>query len=220
MSINSHTNNGLSPASLASLDLALEGHPAKVKARVQQLVIKRGIDPADPIWEIVIALDILRVLIEDGPKEWRSLFEQFTGELEVWSASNRQTLAALERELTAFEGFAEHTEALEVRLREVSALCAELKELLARVEDTNDGFSQQVGELRAIAIRQNQQLRTLTKNVKELQQRLDRPAFLRRGNWISSVAVLLVGAIVLVTCMAYWVDRPKIIKTDQTTNCC
>ena len=96
-----HSTQQLDLEAEASLDLALEGKSPEVKARVRNLVLKRRIHSTDPLWEIIIALDILRALIEDGPREWEALFQSFQGELDAWTSSNLQTLIALVDEAEA-----------------------------------------------------------------------------------------------------------------------
>lgn len=219
----------LKPEAETSLDRALEGKPPEVKARVRHLVMKRGIDPSDPVWELLIALDILRVLIEDGPRQWETRFQRFQDELEAWTSSHLQTLTALAQESAAIQQLSQDSEQMSAVMQTLAfqgeALSQQLQdsrdslaEVLAAWEAIISQLAHQQQERQALAAKQQEQLITLGKAIQQLNQRLDRPSFLQQTSWrgiVLAVAVaytLVFSAISLTTLVLYLRDRPLLLE--------
>ncbi len=229
MSPDWHGKQALKLEAEASLDLALEGKSPEVKARVRHLVMKRGIDPSDPVWELLIALDILRVLIEDGPHQWETCFQSFQDELEAWTSSHLQTLTALAQESEAIQQLAQDSEQMGAVMQ---TLTFQSETLSQQLQDSRDSLAQvlaaweavisqlarQQQERQALAAKQQEKLATLGKAIQQLNQRLDRPSFLQQTSWrgiVLAVAVaytLVFSAISLTTLVLYLRDRPLLLE--------
>lgn len=226
---NRHSTQQLDLEAEASLDLALEGKSPEVKACVRNLVLKRRIHSTDPLWEIIIALDILRALIEDGPREWEGLFQSFQGELDAWTSSNLQMLTALADEAEALQRLIQSSEQISVAMQTLAlqkeasnqqvqdstessaGLLSEWREIVSQLKH------QQV-ERQTITTTQKEQLGILVKAVQQLNRKLDRPLFLRQTSWkgiilvVAVVYTLVFSAISMTTLVLYLWDRPLLFE--------
>ena len=230
MTLNSKGN--LDPESEASLERALEGKPPEVKARVRNIALKRNIHVKDPLWEIIIALDLLAVLIEDSPERWETTFAEFQSELDAWATSNLNLLRALAEQTHNLAVLSQSSEQLSGTLDELTAAynalvdplqnaTESLEEMLSGWEKVKRESLPQIDQLRDSVDKQRQQIVGLTKAVQELQRSMERPAFLRGTSWkgavvaVAAVYAIAFSGVSLVTLGLYLRDRPLLIETHQ-----
>lgn len=135
------TSNG-KPDKFYWFDQALAGESDQIKARVQNIVLKYGIDPEDEFFIIFTALGKLQVLIEDSPNDWQQLFTGFQEELNRWSQTNLQTLKALSTRAVQLERLIATLETLSTTSTKSTkasiVLMGELSSLRRTLKTTND----------------------------------------------------------------------------------
>ena len=85
------------------IDQALDGQSAEVKARVLAIIIRYNIDVRNEFFLIFVAIGHLLAIVEESPENWRSLFDDFKGELDEWTSANLRTLAAIHQQGAAQE---------------------------------------------------------------------------------------------------------------------
>ena len=85
------------------IDQALDGQSAEVKARVLAIIIRYNIDVRNEFFLIFVAIGHLLAIVEESPENWRSLFDDFKGELDEWTSANLRTLEAIHQQGAAQE---------------------------------------------------------------------------------------------------------------------
>ena len=85
------------------IDQALDGQSAEVKARVLAIIIRYNIDVRNEFFLILVAIGHLLAIVEESPENWRSLFDDFKGELDEWTDANLRTLEAIHQQGAAQE---------------------------------------------------------------------------------------------------------------------
>lgn len=85
------------------VDQALEGQSAEVKARVLAIILRYNIDVRNEFFLIFVAIGHLLAIVEESPENWRSLFDDFKGELDEWTDANLRTLEAIQQQGAATE---------------------------------------------------------------------------------------------------------------------
>lgn len=141
------------------LDRALEGKSDAIKARVLDLILRYGVDPENEFFMLFVAFGYLQVLVEDAPKSWESLFENFQRELHQWSQQNLRTLQGIIQQSQTLEE-------LTLSLKELTSLISSLnsttqdwrlglKELKPILKQLSEHSSQTVSDNSALLSRLN-----------------------------------------------------------------
>ena len=86
------------PEEMSMLDQALEGASAEHKARVLLLLFRYNIEHDNEFYMLFVAFGHLTVLVEEAPENWRSLFDDFKGDLDEWTEANLKTLRAIHQQ--------------------------------------------------------------------------------------------------------------------------
>ncbi|MCC5624460.1 DUF6753 family protein [Nostoc sp. CHAB 5715] len=128
------------------LDRALRDLSPDQRARALDLVLRLGMtDRDDPLFLICLAIGQLQILMQDAPAEWRGTFDQFSTDLQAWTATNLQALAAIANQAEA---------------------AADLAEVSKKLTDTLTVLTQHLNE-------RNKQPQTSTKDSRNLQKKLE-----------------------------------------------
>lgn len=112
------------------LDRALAGQPTDVKARVLDIVLRLGLDPTDDLFVVMIAFGFLQVLLEDYPDTLTTLFDDFRGDLNQWSAQHLDILEALTQKAQNEETLALNSISLLNGLDKLTDICSVLMKQL------------------------------------------------------------------------------------------
>ena len=119
------TENSRSSARMKLLDQALAGQSAEVRARVQNILLRYNVDVENEFFLIFTAIGHLLAIVEESPENWRSLFDEFEGELDGWATQNLRTLEAINRQSAntermglSLQGLSKSTTALKNETRE------------------------------------------------------------------------------------------------------
>ncbi|MEO1351901.1 MAG: DUF6753 family protein [Cyanobacteria bacterium J06635_15] len=149
------------------LDKVLEGQSAEVKARVLAFFQHYGIEPDDEFYVVFAALGHLKVLIEDAPKKWQGLFEDFRNYLSEWSQQNTDTLEAIAEQ-------AKSLKEIDRTLRKLMTLSSELS---TTANDWQKGLKklpasiERLGDQNAETVRHNLQIEHLLKQLRDEQRK-------------------------------------------------
>lgn len=133
-------NNGLSRI--------LKDQPETIKARVLEIAIQTEIDPEDPLYQLLEALGILKVLVEDAPKEWAETFNAFGANLDQWTEENTRLLASVVAQEKLLKEIRSDQHRLEVTLDKLERQNEEQSKKLAKdFKAIDDRLSRQGGLL-------------------------------------------------------------------------
>ncbi|NEQ34541.1 MAG: hypothetical protein F6K04_26800 [Leptolyngbya sp. SIO4C5] len=215
-----------------ALDHVLADKPDAVQARLRKLVQEFNIHPNDPLWPVILSLEQVTGLIEAGPKEWQHLFAEFQEELTAWTNSHLQTLTALAHEAEALQQLAQNSEQTSVVMQTLAAQSQTLSQqlqysteslagLLNEWQGVTNQLKQQQAERQAITAMQKEQLSMLVKAVQHLDQKLDRPSFLRQSSWrgttlaIAVLYTLVFSVVSMTTLVLYLKDRPLLLEMHE-----
>lgn len=112
------------------LDRALAGQPSEVKARVLDIVVRLGLDPTDDLFVVMIAFGFLQVLLEDYPDTLTALFDEFRGDISIWSSQHLEILETLSRKAQTDETLALNSISLLNGLEKLTDICSALMQQL------------------------------------------------------------------------------------------
>lgn len=137
------------------LDMALEGEPPEVKARVLQFILHYQVDPESEFFQIFCAMGQLISLTETAPEEFQSVFRRFADELSQWSL---QTLDVMERKAQTTADLAALLQGQNSIFKElISTLIKQTSiwqrgvlnsdSFLSRFDSTNNRLDSQLGQL-------------------------------------------------------------------------
>ena len=120
------------------LDQALAGQSAEVRARVQNILLRYNIDVENEFFLIFTAIGHLLAIVEESPENWRSLFDDFEGELDQWATQNLRTLEAINQQSANTERMSLSFQAL---AKSTTCLSSETKASVTRLETLNKTLS-------------------------------------------------------------------------------
>lgn len=128
----------------ALLDQALAGQSAEVRARVQNILLRYNIDVENEFFLIFTAIGHLLAIVEESPENWRSLFDDFEGELDQWATQNLRTLEAINQQSANTERMSLSFQAL---AKSTTSLSSETKASVTRLERLNATLSSLAGQV-------------------------------------------------------------------------
>ena len=164
MSIGMSSNNGSvakRERATKNLQMALQGESPEHINRVLSLVVKFDIDPDEEFFLIFAAIGHLKVLVEDAPQEWQSLFKSFVEELGQWAELNTEHLKILASKTETIEHLALSCERLgntlellqvvsqeqTTQLKTLINLSTELKELKQELREVKEFKQEMKGQI-------------------------------------------------------------------------
>ena len=184
------------------VDQALEGQPAEVKARVLAIIIRYNIDVRNEFFLIFVAIGHLLAIVEESPENWRSLFDDFKGELDEWTDANLRTLAAIHQQGAAQErmsqSFLKLTDSIVTSNRRADGLQGDLTRLSRTLSGLTNSLSQvaQDSRLNRDAIASLNQRFEVTEDIQKSVNGL--------GDWIWVASVGLMVSLVGLSAGVTW----------------
>lgn len=188
------------------LDRALEGKSDAVKARVLDLILRYGVDPENEFFMLFVAFGYLQVLVEDAPKSWQSLFENFQRELHQWSQQNLRTL----------QGIIQQSQTLEELTLSLKELTNLIRSLNSTTQDWRLGLQELKPILKQLSEHSSQTVSdnsALLSRLKRIEARLDDQNHLRIWIWsfnFFAAALLMFGVGTIAVGQARLVDAQRV----------
>lgn len=230
------TIENLSPSARSLLDTALAGESDAVKARVLQLVLDSGINPEEEFFLISLGLNQLKILLCDGPQQWKQWSDTLESHLERWAADYGQTLELIAQKAEVTGTLSETAAQLATMLTSHTQTCnALVKQFQVSHQTGGDSWESQAvvnqeiqGSLQSLSKQLEQQTKLMQSQLNALVKEVkiaNRPdplsaLGLRKGDgWRQAVffvtaSCLTMGAMAMVLMAVFYIqDRPLIGAT-------
>ena len=171
----------------------------QTRDKIQGVIIDYGVEKADPLFLLFLAMGHLRALIETAPENWRALFDKFKKDLDAWTTQNLRTLEAINQQSQISERLIRSFQELSNLTTSSNDETIRLNKELTRLNGELETFK---GSLMQSAARTEENSLALLKRFKRTEQQIE--VLENQQTWILSCSAAILAVVVFGGALSHW----------------